>query len=364
MTVSRHGNAAGQVVLPADYVRAHVELGYATTAHRAQGRTVDSAHVMVSPATTREAFYVAATRGRASNRIYVDTAWDPDPDTAHPDLSEAPSVSLVLAEVLRNEGADVSAHDAIRRSLAEADSIARLAAEYQTIAQAAQAERWESLVARSGLTDTQVAAVQGSGAHGPLLAAFREAEARGLDIDSALPALVAGRSLIGVDDVASVLHGRVDRWMEASSAGRNPSGVDLVAGLVPRANNVADPDMRRALQEREQAMEQRAWTLAEQALESRQPWVRHFGQPPVDPGRGLAWQRHLGTVAAYRERWNVSGPRPLGDEGGNTSSERQSQHKRAQAAVDRTIAITRAYDQTRAVDGPIIAAQVENEVEP
>jgi hypothetical protein len=364
MTVSRHGNAAGQVVLPADYVRAHVELGYATTAHRAQGRTVDSAHVMVSPATTREAFYVAATRGRASNRIYVDTAWDPDPDTAHPDLSEAPSVSLVLAEVLRNEGADVSAHDAIRRSLAEADSIARLAAEYQTIAQAAQAERWESLVARSGLTDTQVAAVQGSGAHGPLLAAFREAEARGLDIDSALPALVAGRSLIGVDDVASVLHGRVDRWMEASSAGRNPSGVDLVAGLVPRANNVADPDMRRALQERERAMEQRAWTLAEQAFESRRPWVRQFGQPPVDPGRRLVWQRHLGTVAAYRERWNVTGPRPLGDEGGSVSAERQSQHKRAQAAVDRTIAITRAYHQVRAVDGPMMAAQVENGVEP
>jgi conjugative relaxase-like TrwC/TraI family protein len=364
MTVSRHGNAAGQVVLPAEYVRTHVELGYATTAHRAQGRTVDSAHVMVSPATTREALYVAATRGRDGNRLYVDTAWDPDPDTAHPDLSEAPSVGLVLAGVLQNEGADVSAHDAIRRSQAEADSIARLVAEYQTLAQAAQADRWNSLLARSGFTDGQVAAMQQSEAHGPLVAAFRDAEARGLDIDNALPALVTGRTLIGVDDVASVLHGRVDRWIEASGGRRNPSMMDLVAGLIPRASNVADPDMRQALQEREQAMEQRAWTLTDQALESCQPWMCHFGQPPSDPGRRLAWQRHLGTVAAYRERWSVSGPRPLGDAGGSTSVERQIQHKRAQAAVDRAIAITRAYDQSQVVDGPVIAAHLENGVEP
>jgi hypothetical protein len=43
-----------QVVLPADYVRQHVELGYATTAHRAQGRTVDTAHAFVSVTSQRE----------------------------------------------------------------------------------------------------------------------------------------------------------------------------------------------------------------------------------------------------------------------------------------------------------------------
>jgi len=61
MIVQRHGGT-GQDVLPADYVRANVELGYATTSHRAQGRTVATAHAMVSPTTTREALYVAVTR--------------------------------------------------------------------------------------------------------------------------------------------------------------------------------------------------------------------------------------------------------------------------------------------------------------
>jgi hypothetical protein len=43
-------------------------LGYAITAHRAQGVTVDTAHVLVEPTTTRENFYVAMTRGKQSNQ--------------------------------------------------------------------------------------------------------------------------------------------------------------------------------------------------------------------------------------------------------------------------------------------------------
>ncbi|MEO8830020.1 MobF family relaxase, partial [Lapillicoccus sp.] len=59
--------------LPASYVQEYVELGYASTAHRAQGRTVESAHAYVSAATVREPLYVMATRGRDFNRLYVDT---------------------------------------------------------------------------------------------------------------------------------------------------------------------------------------------------------------------------------------------------------------------------------------------------
>ena len=36
----RRLNGNGEVILPADYVAHHVELAYATTAHRAQGCTV------------------------------------------------------------------------------------------------------------------------------------------------------------------------------------------------------------------------------------------------------------------------------------------------------------------------------------
>ena len=59
--------------LEPDYVAQHVQLGYAVTAHRAQGATVDTCHVVATPAMTREAFYVAMTRGRHENRTYVST---------------------------------------------------------------------------------------------------------------------------------------------------------------------------------------------------------------------------------------------------------------------------------------------------
>ena len=48
--------------------RQHVELGYATTAQRAQGRTVDRAHAYLGPAATRETLYVMASRGVRGQR--------------------------------------------------------------------------------------------------------------------------------------------------------------------------------------------------------------------------------------------------------------------------------------------------------
>lgn len=72
------GDAAA-VRLPAVYVRQHVELGYATTTARSQGRTVDSTHTVVTTAMAREDLYVAVTRGRDHNQLYVPTG-DLDPD--------------------------------------------------------------------------------------------------------------------------------------------------------------------------------------------------------------------------------------------------------------------------------------------
>src|SRR5699024_10123188 len=60
------------IVLDADYLASSVELGYATTAHRSQGVTVDTGHAVVTPKLSRELFYVAMTRGKRGNHAYVD----------------------------------------------------------------------------------------------------------------------------------------------------------------------------------------------------------------------------------------------------------------------------------------------------
>jgi conjugative relaxase-like TrwC/TraI family protein len=361
MTVQR-ANGGGMVVLPDAYVAEHVELAYASSAHRAQGRTVDTAHAFVTSTTTREALYVLATRGRESNQLYVDTHYDPDPQTAHDQAAEAVSAKEVLVGVLRNEGAHVAAHDMIRRQLADAEGMERLSAEYLTLATMAQAERWDTLLAQSGLSDGDLTAVRASAAHGPLLAAFRDAEARGLDVESAFPRLVAGRSLADAGDVAAVLHGRVERWTQAAS-GRSRRTDDLIAGLIPRAQGVSDPEMAQALAERDQAMEERARTLAQQAVESGESWVQRLGTPPANPAPLERWMRELATVAAYRDRWNIAGQSALGKQGDASSLEQAGQHQRAQAAAVRAMAFSSAGAEQQISLSPEVAVEVQRAVE-
>jgi hypothetical protein len=330
LTLQRR-NGIGKVHVPADYVREHVELAYASTAHRAQGSTVDTAHAMVGPATTKEVLYVSATRGKEANFVYVDTHYDPDPQTSHGETPEPMTAKEVLTGVLRNEAAEVAAHEMIRREQHEAESMERLSAEYQTLATDAQSERWDALLARSGLSDDDLASVADSAARGLLFAGLREAEARGLDVDDALPRLVAGRSLADAADVASVLHGRVDRWAHAAG-GRRRHTEHLIAGLIPRAQGVGDPDMARALAERDHAMEQRARSLAVEAITTGQSWVRPLGAPPSRPAQRERWLREVSTVAAYRDRWHIEGQGPLGPAPDRENHEQTAQREKAQSA--------------------------------
>ena len=339
MTLQRV-NGTGSVVLSADYVREHVELAYASTAHRAQGRSVDTAHGMVSPTTTREVLYVSATRGREHNRLYVDTQYDPDPQTSHDGAAEPTTAKAVLAGVLRNEGVDVAAHEMIRRAQHEAEGMERLSAEYLTMATLAQAERWDALLVRSGLNDAELESARASEAHGPLLASLREAEARGLDVEAVVPQLVARRSLADATDVAAVLHSRVDRWTQASGGRRRIAG-NLIAGLIPRAKGVTDPEMAQALTERDMAMEERARTLAAQAIEVEAGWVKRLGPAPGAPGPRARWLRELSTVAAYRDRWHIADTRSIGAKSDVGSTEQMGQRQRALAAAGRAVAISR-----------------------
>ena len=349
MTV-RRAHGSGVVVLPADYVREHVELAYASTAHRAQGRTVDTAHALVSATITREVLYVSGTRGREGNWLYVDTHYDPDPQTSHDQVTQTVSAREVLVGVLRSEGADVAAHDMIRRAQSEAEGFERLSGEYLTLATAAQAERWDALLEASGLTPRELEAVRSGEAHGPLLAAFREAEAAGLDVEAAFPQLVAARSLGDAADEAAVLHARVDRLIQAAGGRRRGSG-GLIAGLIPRVRGVADPEMARALAEREEAMETRARTLASQAVEAREDWVRRLGRAPDDRGHRARWLREVSTIAAYRDRWHITGPRTLGGGDDVTTVEQRSQLQRALAAGERARAMSQAVGATETSTG-------------
>jgi hypothetical protein len=65
----RHGRV---LTLPGECVASRVELGCVATIDRVQSMTEDTLHILVNPqSTSREKFYVAATRGRESNHLYA-----------------------------------------------------------------------------------------------------------------------------------------------------------------------------------------------------------------------------------------------------------------------------------------------------
>ncbi|MHB8335736.1 MAG: MobF family relaxase [Acidimicrobiales bacterium] len=330
LTVTRI-DGHGSVVLPARYVTEHVELAYATTVHRAQGRTVDSAHAFVSPTTTREVLYVALTRGSESNHLYVDTHYDPDPDTGHDGLTEVPSALEVLAGVLRHEGAEVSATDMIRQS--QTQSIAALVAEYDTIVSMAEGPRWDEVLSQSGLSETELSQVKASPAYAALLAQLRDAESRGFDVDTELPLLVMGRSFDDAEDVASVLHHRIDRYVTGVGY-PSPPATELVAGLFPRPSEITDPDVVLALNDRSAAIEQRAHELATIAIERGDAWVQGFGDAPPTDELHERWVLEVTAGAAYFDRWMVDDPDTVLDEA-PVSHEQEAQRSRVLDAAQR-----------------------------
>jgi AAA domain len=356
----RRLNGPGRATLPAAYVRERVELGYATTAHRAQGRTVDTAHAFVSTTTLREPLYVMATRGRESNQLYVDTIYDPDVDTSHEPPEELAPAD-VLRYVLANSGADKSATLTITQEWANSHSITRLWAEYDSNAGVALRQRYDELVTSSlsGVAAEQVEGLRESAAYGPFLAALREAESFGLDVEHGLRQLVDGRTLTSADDVAAVLHGRVDRWIRASGH-QQPVDANRIVGLFPRWSGVTDADMARALDERQALIEQRARAVATTALENRQPWASQLGGPPSAPVRRESWLRRLDTVAAYRERWGVTDRTVLGTRK-PTSLEQEAQRRLAQFAVAGALSIARDEETSVSALGQALENPVSRE---
>jgi conjugative relaxase-like TrwC/TraI family protein len=334
MTVTRV-SGHGSVVLPAGYVAENLELAYASTAHRAQGRTVDSAHAFASPTTTREVLYVALTRGAESNHLYVDTHYDPDPSTGHDGLSEIPSALEVLAGVLRHEGSDVSATDTIR--LSQTQSIAALVAEYDTIVTLADGPRWDGVLSQSGLSDTEFAQAKASPAYAALLAQLRDAENRGFGIDTELPMLVTGRPFDDADDVASVLHYRIDRYVTGVGY-PSPQASELVVGIFSRPTGITDSDVVLALNDRANAIEQRARELAVTAIEHGDAWVQNFGDAPPTGELYEQWVLEVSTGAAYLDRWGIDNPDTFVNDA-TVSHEQETQRSRVLSAVQRAYAL-------------------------
>lgn len=121
--------------LPADYVRQWSSLGYAVTVHRAQGRTVDSAHLLLdTTAIGHDAVYVGLTRGRTNNQVWAIT----DGHTA-PDMLRHAAAKNVQAS---------SARELIAQAQAEAEHPAHLVRILADMQRRADAHRYNQTLRR------------------------------------------------------------------------------------------------------------------------------------------------------------------------------------------------------------------------
>lgn len=101
--------------VPNDYVVKHLELGYATTATRGQGRTVDTAHAFIDRGYTRETLYVALTRARRSTTLFVATDEAIALDAERPP-SPASEATDILASLTARQPAQLAATQVARQS--------------------------------------------------------------------------------------------------------------------------------------------------------------------------------------------------------------------------------------------------------
>jgi conjugative relaxase-like TrwC/TraI family protein len=113
VSVKRHhagqGRKLANVVLPAGYVAAHVQLGYASTIHGAQGATVDTTHTVLNGTESRQALYVALSRGRQTNHLYLATP-TASLDGVGPEVQDTVvDARQVLTDILARDGRALSA---------------------------------------------------------------------------------------------------------------------------------------------------------------------------------------------------------------------------------------------------------------
>jgi conjugative relaxase-like TrwC/TraI family protein len=302
LTVERDGH---QLELPPAYVAADLTLGYAGTVHSTQGRTVDTAHVVVDEQTSPEALYVGLTRGRSANHAHVVThpVDEDEPRGAGRDITRTDPIG-VLASILAT-GATRAMLDeaATRQAQADADrrhsvqtAIERFAAEVEMVYTARTAATLDRLAAAGALTvDERLSFAAETTDTGALARLLRSAELAGHDPDRVLTEAIAERSFDGARSLPQVLYRRIERRLEGALAPTVRSYGDMVP-------SVLSPLWHTELIRYAEAAEARRQQLGQEAAETAPQWAAEtLGAVPEDPLQRLGWEQRAGTVAAWRE---------------------------------------------------------------
>ncbi|TDP28238.1 MobF family relaxase [Nocardia ignorata] len=330
LTVShRHRGAdSGETVrLPGEYVRHHVRLGYASTIDSAQGITADTGHVALSGRESRQQLYVAMTRGIHANHAYIVTALDGAEGAIYTEPATYPRTAIeILQRVMARDGAQTSAHTALRDALDPSLRIGRAVDIYlDTLGLAAEhALGAGQLDALDRAADTVHPNLTDSPAYPVLRQHLALIALTGADPLVTLRAAADRWELDTAADPAAVLDWRLD------PAGTHSAGAGPLAWTPGLPNQVLDRGLAAPVRAREQIVA----ALAAQIRDTAQQWT---------PGTAPAWARPLlgtdpallGELAVWRAGLHIADtdPRPTGPTR-YTHLERTHQRRLEQQIID------------------------------
>ncbi|MEC5193300.1 MULTISPECIES: MobF family relaxase [unclassified Arthrobacter] len=330
------------IALAREYVEASVELGYATTAHRSQGITVDTGHTVVTQGRlTRELLYVSMTRGRAGNHAYVSENDPSDDELLDPALPS--SWRQILGEVLAAEGAERAAHEVRDAEQSKADSLEHLSAEYDYLAQVAAADDLAGFL--EAHTPGRASEIQQSPSWGAAVAAWRRSS--GVSRPSAQRVVIAAlKTDASARDMAAIVHSRLRQFL---------TGMPAVA-INPLAEPVrtSRPDLAEMINQVQDRIQQRMSRVSRDAMMRDTEWRRALMEtlgPNSLPEHATDIIRQ---VTIHRDRWGIDdSPLPLGPVPDSYDWEQQEQRARVARLIDQADLSSASHGQaSKLLDDP------------
>jgi len=362
LTVRLEGSDGREVTLPRGYLderprwwtrgnpdRRTIDLGYATTGHKAQGLTREHALVYVSGAEDRNWYEVQDTRARGTTRFYGVT--HPEPRTPELDVphAERGDVGEQLAQGLRRDGSKQLAVDVGAAAPLDLRGMPthQLRAERDRLAQLIDQAPPDQARLVAHTTDRHQDAEHRSAA-----ATGRAEDARALvaslhqGTGRLLPArrreLAAARDRHALaEEALTVARQQADRAADRARVARHAQA-EHQAWLEDHADILAA--QREVI--REDGWRRHARSRAAELLPGpdRPAYLRELGEPPASVRGRRAWRRTLAQVEDYRQRHHVTDPdRAIGEEphGPGVGFEQRQAWRSIRQAIDRAAERTR-----------------------
>ena len=317
--------------MPAAYLEQNAELAYAGNVYVAQGRTVDTAHLVVAEGMTRDLLYVGMTRGRERNVAHVVTGPADPADLSREERDAYTAAAIIRAAGLLEQGQRAAAlaveleppePEGMRERDTWESVIAAAMERDEPIGTATEAMRaaadfpvhtrhlyeireafwWKDVapqiddMVRQRIGDHDYQRYLSDPERPAFLQELRRHEIGGRPITDVLDSITAA-PLDGARSVAAVLHGR---------AGKEPAPARGDTTTWAERTGHATPEVRAVDTE----LDRRQAELGEQLAAEAPRWaVQAWGQPPAEPGALLEdWKQRAAVVESYRELAGITDP--------------------------------------------------------